>query len=152
MDPSANVSKDTEAEATQRLRVERRGGGGVPVPTCRKTWRRRNPTTTCRKTRRWREPNANVSKDTEAEGTQRFHVERRGGGGNPTTACRKTWRRRKPSDDMSMDTKAQGTPHQHKGPTTRTGDWSRATWLCSECSFHLNFTSFHVPTYQPKEG
>jgi hypothetical protein len=53
--PNAKVSKDAEAEATQpqRQAVERRGGGGNPTPTCRKTRRRR-------------EPSANTSKDRAA--------------------------------------------------------------------------------------
>jgi len=46
-----------------------------------------NPTPTCRETRRQRKPSANVSKDTEAEETQRQRVERHGGGGNPAPAC-----------------------------------------------------------------
>jgi len=129
MGPNAKASKAAEPEETQRRRVERRRGVGVPTPTRRSTRRLRgNPTPTCRKTWKQRESSANMSKDTEAEGTQRRHVEREGG-----------------------EREVPGNPMRNEGPATTTGYSSSAAWRCfGYILFH--FTLFHVPTYQAKEG
>jgi hypothetical protein len=102
----------TEAKGTQGQRVERRGGGGNPTRTCRTTRRRREPMRTCRTRPRWRGTNANVSKDTEAKGTQCQSVQRRGGEGNPTPTCRKMRRRKESNANVSNDAEAEGTQHQ----------------------------------------
>jgi hypothetical protein len=62
--------------------------------------------------RRRKEPDADVSKDTEVDGTQRQRVERHGGGRNPTPTCRKTWKRKEPNANVSKDAEAEGTQCQ----------------------------------------
>jgi hypothetical protein len=99
-------ARDTEAQGSRRLCVERHGSAGTSMPprlTTRRPW-------TCVPNDTWAKGsdtsvwdlNATASKDPKVEGTHRQSVKRHDGKGNSTPICRTTRRRREPKANMTM--------------------------------------------------